>query len=77
MLRHFSQFPANFCLNAVEIAQNSDKTKRPAGRFLIICTQHTGKVPCCKCLFYAIVPAPRHGGEVMTVSCKPSHSFRV
>ncbi|ABX68493.1 hypothetical protein STM14_0528 [Salmonella enterica subsp. enterica serovar Typhimurium str. 14028S] len=36
MLRRFSQFSANFCLNTVRHAQNSDKTKRPAGRFHII-----------------------------------------
>ncbi|HAU4308126.1 hypothetical protein FR815_14475 [Citrobacter freundii] len=36
MLRLFSQFPANFCLNTVRLPQNSDKTKRPAGRFHII-----------------------------------------
>ncbi|ATF96437.1 hypothetical protein EVY06_05025 [Citrobacter koseri] len=38
MLRLFSQFPANFGLNTVHLAQNSDKTKRPAGRFHIICS---------------------------------------
>ncbi|HAU4328114.1 TPA: hypothetical protein F6U11_00625 [Citrobacter freundii] len=38
MLRLFSQFPANFCLNTIRLAQNSDKTKRPVGRFHIICS---------------------------------------
>ncbi|NDO79294.1 hypothetical protein CJP72_00505 [Citrobacter sp. NCU1] len=38
MLRLFSQFPANFCLNTALPVQNSDKTKRPAGRFHIICS---------------------------------------
>ncbi|QET65470.1 hypothetical protein FOB24_07685 [Citrobacter werkmanii] len=38
MLRLFSQFPANFCLNTVRLPQNSDKTKRPAGRFHIFCS---------------------------------------
>ncbi|KAA1050950.1 hypothetical protein F0Q32_04415 [Pseudocitrobacter sp. 73] len=77
-MRLFSQFPANFCLKKVKRVHFSDKTKRPAGRFLInLYATYWKSSFRCKCLFYARLPAPRHGGDATTVSCNPSHSLRV
>ncbi|TKU88740.1 hypothetical protein FDW90_22060 [Citrobacter sp. wls620] len=77
MLRLFSQFPANFCLNTVRLPQNSDKTKRPAGRFYIICSNILEKRRLLQIRFYAMLPAPRHGGDAKIVSCNASHSLMV
>ncbi|RSK67299.1 hypothetical protein EJE24_12065 [Enterobacter huaxiensis] len=78
MLRLFSHFTAIFSLKIAPSAQNSDKTKRPGGRFDEISMQHTGNTPAvANPIFQAKVPAPRQGGDATTVSCKPSHSLMV
>ncbi|HCN96039.1 MAG TPA: hypothetical protein DIT59_05165 [Leclercia sp.] len=78
LLRLFSQFQAIFGLKIAPPAQNPDKTKRPAGRFDVIFMQHTGKAPAvANRICYAIVPAPRQGGDAKIVSCKPFHSLIV
>ncbi|RSB31892.1 hypothetical protein EKN38_16940 [Enterobacter sp. WCHEn045836] len=78
LLRLFSHFKAIFSLKIAPSAQNSDKTKRPGGRFEEICKQHTGKTPAvANPIYQAMVPAPRQGGDANTVSCKPSHSLMV
>ncbi|RTP86566.1 hypothetical protein EKN34_15690 [Enterobacter asburiae] len=78
LLRLFSHFKAIFSLKIAPFAQNSNKTKRPGGRFEEICKQHTGKAPAvANPIYQAIVPAPRQGGDAKTVSCRPSHSLMV
>ncbi|HAT8012859.1 hypothetical protein E2R62_24725 [Citrobacter rodentium] len=68
MLRLFSQFPANFALKTAGGEQNSDKTKRPAGRFHIIFSNILEKRQRLQMRFQAMLPAPRHGGEAKIVS---------
>lgn len=75
------------------VSPSEEKQKRPAGRFLKFAPTNTASdkesssFTVSKADIYAfcesdrhcqaIVPAPRHGGEAGTVSCKPSHSFKV
>ncbi|QBX80929.1 hypothetical protein E4Z61_11390 [Citrobacter tructae] len=68
MLRLFSQFPANFCLNTVRLPQNSDKTKRPAGRFHIICSNILEKRRLLQIRFSTRC-FPLHDREAMQISC--------
>jgi hypothetical protein len=75
------------------VSPSEEKQKRPAGRFLKFASTNTAldkessSVTVSNGDIYAFcetdrddqanVPAPRQGGEAGTVSCKPSHSFRV